>query len=130
MLAEQVIAATDPLLEGVRRRHKDEAAAFEAEGGRSKVMRERHDRALKRVSSALFVSGLEILAGFYRDAVAAQYGAPVRNTDVPPKAFTSVHPARAMRNASRTLQTIDALRSNQRPQLALADLFADLGGDP
>jgi hypothetical protein len=128
-LAEEVVSSVDPLLAGLERTQKDEAAALEADGGASKALRDRHERARKRVSSALFVSGLEILAGFYRDAVSAQYGGPVRNTDVPPKAFTAVHPARAMRSAGRALEAIDALRANQRPQLALADLFADLGGD-
>ncbi len=129
VLAEEVARAVEPLLAGLRKRHRREAAAFDREGGRSKALRERHDRALKRVSSALYTSGLEILAAFYRDAAAAQFGAPVRNSDVPPKAFTSVHPARAMRNADRVLETVDALRANQRPQLALANLFSDLGGD-
>jgi DNA polymerase-3 subunit delta' len=129
MLAEEVTGAVEPLLAGLRGRHKEEAAALDEEGGRPKALRERHDRALKRVSSALYVSGLEILAAFYRDAAAAQFGAPVRNTDVPTKALTIVHPARAMRNADRVLDTVEALRANQRPQLALANLFADLGGD-
>jgi hypothetical protein len=84
---------------------------------------------LRRASSALYISGLEILAGFYRDSAAAQFGAAVRNSDVPPKAFTTVLPARAMRNAERVLDTIDALHANQRPQLAFAALFSDLSGD-
>ena len=67
----------------------EEAAAAEAEGGASRALKERHDRALKRASTALYISGLEILAGFYRDAASAQYGGGVRNSDVPPKAFTS-----------------------------------------
>ncbi len=75
------------------------------------------------------MSGLEVLAGFYRDAAASQFGGSVRNTDVPPKAFTSVHPARALRNAQRVLDTIDALHANQRPRLAFAALFSDLGAD-
>jgi DNA polymerase-3 subunit delta' len=128
-LAEQVAGAAEPLLAALKARQRDEAAAFQAEGGVSKALQERHDRALKRASSALYISGLEILAGFYRDAAAAQFGAPVRNSDVPPKAFTAVHPARAMRNAERVLDTIDALHANQRPQLAFAALFSDLSGD-
>jgi len=66
---------------------------------------------------------------FYRDAAAAQFGAVIRHIDVPPKAFVSLHPVRAIRNADRVLETIDALRSNQRPQLALANLFSDLSSD-
>ena len=129
LLAEEVEAAANPLLAALKERHADEAAAAEAEGGASRALKERHDRALKRASTALFISGLEILAGFYRDAAAAQYGGPVRNSDVPPKAFTAVHPARALRNAERVLDTIDALHANQRPRLAFAALFSDLSGD-
>ncbi len=129
MLAEEVTSATEPLLHALKQRHRDESASYDSEGGGGKALRERQERALKGASSALHVSGLEILAGFYRDAAAAQFGGPVRNSDVPPKAFTSVHPARAVRNATRVLETIDALRANQRPQLAFAALFSDLGGD-
>jgi DNA polymerase-3 subunit delta' len=129
VLAEQVTAAADPLLAALKKRHADEASAFQAEGGIGKAVQERHDRALKRASSALFISGLEILAGFYRDAAAAQFGGSVRNSDVPPKSFTTVHPSRAIRNAERVLDTIDALHANQRPQLAFAALFSDLSGD-
>ena len=128
-LAEQVTTAAEPLLAALKRRQREEAAGFPVEGGAGKVLQERHDRALKRASSALYVSGLEILAGFYRDSAAAQFGAAVRNSDVPPKAFTSVLPARAIRNAERVLDTIDALHANQRPQLAFAALFSELSGD-
>jgi DNA polymerase-3 subunit delta' len=128
-LAEEITTAAEPLLAALKNRHRAEAAALEAEGVRNKALRERHERSLKRAASALYVSGLEILAGFYRDVAAAQFGGTVRNSDVPPKAFTSVLPARAVRNATRVLETIDALRANQRPQLAFAALFSDLGGD-
>jgi len=129
LLAEEVAAAVEPLLAALKARQGDEAAGQEAEGAAARALRDRHTRSLKRASSSLYVSGLEILAGFYRDAAAAQFGGGVRNPDVPAKAFTAVHPARAVRNASRVLETVDALRANQRPQLALANLFADLGGD-
>ena len=129
LLADEVIDAVDPLLAAMKARHAAEAAAFDGEGRPARALADRHARSLKRVSSAMYVSGLEILAGFYRDAAAAQFGGAVRNTDVPPKALTSVHPSRAMHNAMLILEAIDALRANQRPQLALANLFADLGGD-
>jgi hypothetical protein len=129
LLAEQVETATEPLLAALKNRQAEETAAAEGEGAADKALRERHDRALKRASTALFVSGLEILAGFYRDAAAAQYGGSVRNSDVPSKAFTAVHPSRALRNADRVLDTIDALYANQRPRLAFAALFSDLSGD-
>ena len=129
LLAEEVTAAAEPLLAALKKRQRDEATAFQEEGGTGKALQERHDRALKRASSTLFIAGLEILAGFYRDAAAAQFGGSVRNSDVPARAFTLVHPARAMRNAERVLDTIDSLHANQRPSLAFAALFSDLSGD-
>ena len=129
VLADEMMTVLDPLLAGLRRQNQQEVKLLEAEGGRPKALKERHDRALKRVSLALYSSGLEILAMFYRDAAAAQFGAVIRHIDVPPKAFVSLHPVRAIRNADRVLETIDALRSNQRPQLALANLFSDLSSD-
>ena len=128
-LAEEVVDAAEPLLAAVKKRHAEEAESFRAEGGLGKALQERHDRALKRASTALYVSGLEILAGFYRDAAAAQFGGSIRNTDVPPNAFMTVHPSRAIRNAERVLDTIDSLHANQRPPLAFATLFSDLSGD-
>ena len=129
VLAESVADAAEPLLAALRKRQAGEAATYQAEGGFGKALQERQLRALKRASSALYIAGLEILAGFYRDAAAAQFGAAVRNSDVPPKAFTAVHPARAIRNADRVLDTIDSLHANQRPALAFAALFSDLSGD-
>lgn len=128
-LAEEVVNAAEPLLAALKKRHADEAEAHRAEGGLGRALQERHDRALKRASTTLYVSGLEILAGFYRDAAAAQFGGSVRNPDVPPHAFTTVHPSRAIRNAERVLDTIDSLHANQRPPLAFATLFSDLSGD-
>jgi hypothetical protein len=40
-----------------------------------------------------------------------------------------VTPTTAVQNAFRVLDTIDALNANQRPNLALASLFLDLGTD-
>ena len=127
LVAERVAAAADPLTAALRERHRDELAAAEAEGAATKAMKERHERALKRATAALFTSGLEILAGYYRDVAAAQVGAAVRNPDLPATALTRLRPAAAVAKAERVLDTVDALRSNQRPQLALAALFADLG---
>jgi DNA polymerase-3 subunit delta' len=126
-LAEAVAGATEPLLAALRTRQQSELAALEAEGGGGRAVKERHERELKRATSALFVSGLEILAGFYRDVAAAQLGAPVRNPDIPSTALTRIRPAAAVANAERVLDTIDSLRANQRPMLALAALFSDLG---
>ena len=92
-------------------------------------LKERHERELKRAESSLYVTGLEMLASWYRDAAAAQLGAPVRNRDIPARSLTAVPPALAVARAGRVLDTVDSLRANQRPQLAFAALFGDLGVD-
>ncbi len=127
VLADDVAAACEPLLAALRADQADSLAAAEREGAASKALKERQERELKRATASLYVSGLEILAGFYRDAAAAQYGARARNTDVPATALADVLPATAIANAERVLETIEALESNQRPTLAFAHLFADLG---
>lgn len=126
-LAEAVEAAADPLLEALKARQEGERDRLDAEGALTKAVRDRQERELRRTTDALFVSGLEILASFYRDAAAAQLGAPVRNTDVPSHWFTDVLPARAVANAERILEAVEALEANQRPRLAFASLFNDLG---
>jgi DNA polymerase-3 subunit delta' len=126
-LAESVETAAEPLLAALKERQQAERERLEGEGALTKLVRERHERRLRRATASLYASGLEILAGFYRDAAAAQLGAPVRNTDVPSHWFTHVLPARAVANAERVLETIEALEANQRPRLAFASLFSDLG---
>ncbi|MDJ0497719.1 MAG: AAA family ATPase [Acidimicrobiia bacterium] len=127
-LADDVMLAAEPLLAALKARQVDEAASLEAEGGLSKAVEQRQARELKRATTALHVSGLEILAGFYRDVAAAQLGAKVRNPDIPAPALTRVSPRRAVRSADRVLEAIEAIEANQRPQLALAALFVDIGG--
>jgi len=126
-LADEVIDATDPLLAALKERQEEERA--DLGDAAPKALKDRQSRELKRATDALFVTGLEILASFYRDVAAAQYGAPVRNTDVPVAALSSVTPRRAVGAADRILVAVDALAANQRPKLALADLFCDLAGD-
>ncbi len=128
LLADEVMAASEPLLKALKDGQATEAAAA-VEGTDAKALRDRQARQLKRATAALHVAGLEILAGFYRDAAAAQFGAPVRNPDIPATALTRVRPAEAVANAGRVLETIEALEANQRPVLAFANLFADLGAD-
>jgi DNA polymerase-3 subunit delta' len=123
-LADAVQAAAEPLLAALRERQGTET---DAAGDAGRVVKDRHDREVKRATSALYVSGLEILAGFYRDVAAAQFGAPVRNMDVSAASLTRVLPTTAVANAERVLETVEALAANQRPQLAFANLFADLG---
>lgn len=126
-LADEVAVATEPLLAALKKDQAVRASRAEADGTATKAAKDRYERELKRATAALYVSGLEILAGFYRDAAAAQYGAAVRNPDVPVTALTTVRPGVAIANVDRILDTIDALQSNQRPTLAFANLFADLG---
>ncbi len=128
-LVTKVLAATEPLLDAVKRRQEHEMQTQFPEGDVPKNVADRQLRELARASDALYVTGLELLATFYRDTAAAQFGAPVQNTDVAVMSFTRVTTAAALQNAERVLDTIDALRANQRPQLALAALFIDLGSD-
>jgi DNA polymerase-3 subunit delta' len=128
-LADEVSAASEPLLAALKERQAEEASALEREGGLSKAVEQRQARELKRASIALQVSGLEILSGFYRDAAAAQLGAPVRNPDIPAPALARLTPRRAVGNADRILAAIEAIEANQRPQLALAALFSEIGGE-
>lgn len=124
-LAESVVAACEPLLATLDERQETEARAAGDEGT-VRMLKERHDRERRRAVSALHVTGLEILASWYRDAAAAQFGAPARNHDVPGADLVSVTPAAAVAHAERVLHTTESLRANQRPDLALASLFADL----
>lgn len=117
-LAEHVVAAAAPLLEAIQ----DALSADDA----TREEKERAERATKRASLSLQVTGLEILASWYRDAAAAQFGAPVRNEDVAAAEFTAVRPQAAVARAERVLGTIEVLEGHQRPVLAFASLFADL----
>ncbi len=127
LLADEIAAAAEPLLSAIRNDQAKRAAEAERQGTAGKALKERHERELRRATGALFISGLEILAGFYRDAAAAQFGAAVRNPDIPTTALTGVRPAVAVGNTERVLDAIEALEANQRPVLAFANLFADLG---
>lgn len=123
-LADEAVAVTEPLLEGLRSRQRAEIE--EAAGGVTASFRDRHERHLRRATQALHISGLEILAGFYRDVAAAQFGGPVRNRDVLPALLTAIGPEAALHRAHRVLQTVGSIREHQRPQLAFAALFDDL----
>lgn len=127
LLADEVQAAAEPLLATLKARQQDELGRYEQGGRGSKAVQERHERELRRATSALYETGLEILAGFYRDAAAAQFGAPVRNSDIPVTELARVRPARAIAAARRVLDTIESLQTHQRPQLAFAALFSELG---
>lgn len=128
-VAAMVMEATEPLLEAVKKRQKEDLANNYPDTNVPKTYIERQQRELARLTDSLYESGLELLASFYRDTAAAQIGADVLNTDIPVSSLTRVTTETAVRNASRVLDTIDHLRSNQRPVLALATLFLDLGTD-
>jgi len=122
-LASELVGAAIPLLGGLEERQQGE----KDRSGGDRSLADRHERERKRATAALHVTGLEILASWYRDAAAAQYGAPVRNQDVPGTAFAAVTPSVAVERAQRVLDTVEALEANQRAELAFAALFAELG---
>ena len=128
-LAAEVMEATEPLLAAVKKRQEAEIARDHPEGDAPKLVLDRQQRELGRASDALYVTGLELLATFYRDTAGAQLGARIQNTDISVSALTRVTAQTALRNVTRVFAAIDALRANQRPQLALAALFLDLGTD-
>jgi len=126
-LADEAEASLEPVLAALGERQEAERELAGDGGGR--ILKDRQVRELKRVTDAMHVAGLEILAGFYRDAAVAQHGVPARNRDIPVAALTRLAPVRAVANADRVLATITALEANQRPRLALANLFSDLATD-
>jgi DNA polymerase-3 subunit delta' len=125
-LADELVKAAEPLLEGVADRQGREAERYQDDPAMAKRVKERHDRERKRAASALHVAGLEILASWYRDAAAAQHGAPIRNRDVSGADLADVSARDAVQRARRVLATVDALEANQRADLAFAALFSEL----
>ena len=129
-LAEEMLGAHRPLLEGIKQRRRKEMDELESRGSPvPKALVERHDRALRRTGNALVVTGLEMLASWYLDSVSAQFGGPVRNPDLGPTELARTPPRRAIRSAELVLDAAVQLRRNQRPRLVLAWLFASLGAD-
>ena len=128
-VAGEVMEATEPLLIAVRQRQEAELERDHPDESIPKGVLERQQRELARATDALYVTGLELLATFYRDTASAQLGGAVQNTDIPVSSLTRVTTETAVQNAARVLDTIDSLHANQRPNLALAALFLDLGTD-
>ena len=127
LLAEEVLSSLDPMLSTLEQRHTDEVAEAEDHGGAGKILKDRQVRERKRAEQALLISGLEMLASWYTDSAAAQFGGEVRNRDIPVHDLAMITPARAVWAAERALDAVIALRSNQRRKLVLTELFADLG---
>ena len=100
-----------------------------AEAGADDMTKDQIDKAKRRIRSSLMESGLEILATWYADSAAIQYGAPLRNTDLSVADLTLVSPKRAVANTERILDAVTDLNANLRPTLLLTDLFTDLGSD-
>ena len=113
----------------MKARQEEEIEHNHPDGDVPKAVQDRQARELARASDALYVTGLELLASFYRDTAASQMGANVQNTDVPVALLTRLDAKTAVAKAERIFDTIDALHANQRPNLALAALFVDLGSD-
>ena len=128
-LAAKVLEASEPLLRAIKRRQEAEVERDFGDGQIPKAVQERQERELKRASDALHVTGLELLAAFYRDTAAAQLGADIQNTDIPVGLLTRIDVPTAVARTERVFQAIDALKANQRVNLALAALFVDLGDD-
>lgn len=129
-LVDQVIEASEPLLKSIETRQERELERlYGVDGDIPKQVSERQQRELARAKDALAVTGLELLASFYRDTAAAQLGSPVRNTDVPVSLLTRVDVSTAVANAERVMEAIEAVQSNQRLTLALVALFVDLGSE-
>lgn len=125
-LADELVSAVEPLLDGLAERQIAETESSDLEGVAARQLKERHDRERKRAASALHVAGLEILASWYRDAAAAQHGAAIRNRDVSGADLADVAARDAVGHARRVLATVESLEANQRPDLAFAALFSDL----
>ena len=130
LLADEMLGAASPLLAALREQQEGEISQLE-EGGLDapKAVVDRHERAMQRANSVLTVSGLEMLASWYLDAMAAQHGAPLRNPDLKAAELARVRPSHAVRSVENTLDAVFQLGQNQRPKLVLASLFTSLGSD-
>ena len=124
LLADELMAAADPLTEAIRQRHAEEESDND-----TKAVKQRRDREMKRQSQALLITGLEILASWYTDAAVAQFGGRIRNQDLSSAELVRIRPAQAVAKADLVLEAVAAVRANQRPQLVLADLLTHLGVD-
>jgi DNA polymerase-3 subunit delta' len=130
LLADEMLAAGAPLLTALKEQQAREIDELKSGGlDAPKAIVDRHERAMQRASSALANSGLEMLASWYVDAVAAQHGAPLRNPDLSMAELARVRPRHAVRSAEATLDAVFQLGQNQRPKLVLAHLFTSLGTD-
>lgn len=117
-LADQVMEASEPLLDAIRDREEGEQE--------ERATKERRERIVRQASRSLLIAGLEILASWYTDAASAQYAGPVRNRDIPAATLAMMRPTDAIGNAERVLAAVPDVRANLRPQLILTALFTEL----
>ena len=123
-LAEEMLAAHEPLLKGIKARRDEEEVAFKSHGDQMpKALRDSYDRTLRRTGTSLLVAGLDMLASWYLDAASVQHGGPVRNPDVPRTELAKVPARPAARSAELVIDAGVQLRQNQRPRLVLTWLF-------
>lgn len=123
-LAEEMLEAHEPLLEGIKVRREQEIEALKARGlPVTKALRDSYDRALRRTGMSLLVAGLDMLASWYVDAASVQHGGPVRNPDVPRTELAKVPARPAARSAELVIDAGVQIRQNQRPRLVLTWLF-------
>ena len=111
--ATKVLAATEPLLAAVKARQEEEIEHSHPHGDVPRAVQDRQARELSRASDALYVTGLELLASFYRDTAASQMGADVQNTDVPVALLTRMDAKTAVAMAERIFDAIDALQGGR-----------------
>ncbi|MEZ5176311.1 MAG: hypothetical protein R2823_08920 [Acidimicrobiia bacterium] len=123
----KVLDATEPLLGAIKARQERDIELLYPDRDPPKALVERQQRELARAADALHVTGLELLASFYRDIAASQLGARVQNADVDVALLARSDVTTAVANAARVFDAIDAIGANQRPSLAFASLFVDLG---
>lgn len=126
LLADEVLAGSDPLMEILEEKQKAELREHQDDGS-TRSLEDRHERELRRQGRALMTSGLEILSSWYSDSAIAQSGGEIRNRDVPVTELVSITPRQAVASAEEVLDAIVALAANQRPRLVLASLFTRLG---
>ena len=70
-VAAEVMEATEPLLTAVRQRQETERERDHPDGNYPKPVLDRQQRELTRATDTLYVTGLKLLASFYRDTATA-----------------------------------------------------------
>ncbi len=123
-LTEEMLAARDPLLQGIEASFRAQAEEMGSSTGRPTGSTAEEKRRRRRSAGlALLSSGLDMLASWYIDSVSVQLGGPTRNPDVPVADLLRVPARQAARSADLVIEAGFQLRRNQRPGLVLPWLF-------